>query len=353
MELIHGGDVAGYALRYGRPPLDFSASLNPFGTPPGVVAAARRAAAESFAYPDPLCRSLSAALAARLRVPEPSLWIGNGAADVIFRAALAAKPRNALVPAPVFAEYERALRLVGCGMVRHYLKRDDLFDLNADLIGKIVPGVDLVVLCQPGNPTGRLIEPSLLDDIARRCREVGALLLVDECFCDFVEEPERWSLLRRAGGEKGLFVVGSFTKLYGMAGMRLGYGVCGDQALLDGVRGAGQPWSVSTIAQAAGLAALDEDAYLRESLEHIRAEKRRLAECFRLRGLDVIGDAANYLFFRAADVSLDRRLMEKGILIRSCANFHGLEPGYFRVAVRLRGENDRLLRAIDEIHGKG
>lgn len=353
MDLIHGGDIVGYRERYGRAPLDFSASLNPFGVPPGVLEAVRRAAGEAAPYPDPLSRELTAALASRLGVAKEQVFLGNGAADVVYRFALAAKNRVALIPVPTFAEYERALRVVGCDVRFHFLRPENGFRMGEDVLDSITSEVDTVFLCQPNNPTGVAIEPELLAAILERCRRTETMLFLDECFCDFMENPERYSLLSSIEAYRNLFILGSFTKLYGMAGIRLGYGVCGDVGLAARLHAAGQPWAVSNLAQAAGLAALAADDYVARSLPVLRTERDRLAAALAERGFDVIGDAANYVFFRAADSALDRKLMEQGVLIRNCGNFSGLEGGYFRVAVRLERENEQLLRAMDSIQANG
>ena len=346
MDLIHGGDVVGYRMRYGRPPLDFSASLNPFGMPPAVRKAARQAVDDSVAYPDPLCRRLVLALAERLDVPETFLFCGNGAADVIYRYVQAIRPRTALVTAPTFAEYERALASGGCRIERHLLREKDAFAIGNDILGRISPDLDVLFVCQPNNPIGRLTHPDIMAAILERTAETGTLLFVDECFLRFVDNPERHSLVPLLSRRQNLFVLDSFTKLYGMAGVRLGYGICSEHTLIEKLSAAGQPWAVSTVAQAAGVAALGEMEYVEKTRRTIRKEKQRLVDGLKKLPLRVIGDEANYVFFHTSKANLDTLLAEEGIMIRNCANFPGLRPGYFRVSVRLEEENDLLLGAM-------
>lgn len=346
MDAIHGGDVTGYQLRHGRPPLDFSASLNPLGMPVAVLEAARRAVGESVPYPDPWCRRLAAALAERLDARPENVFIGNGAADVIHRLAQAVRPRAALIPAPAFAEYEQALAIVGCETRFHPLREEREFRLGEDILPEIKPGLDLLFLCQPNNPTGQVAEPELLLAILRRATETGTLVAVDECFCHFVEQSRRYTLLGQIGHFHNLVLIDSFTKLYGMAGIRLGYAVSRDERLVAALHRAGQPWAVSTVAQEAGLAALSETAYVERSLAFLHAERDWLGHELERLGLRIFGSRANYLFFRAARADLSARLEDVGILIRDCGNFRGLCPGYYRVAVRLREENARLVEAL-------
>ena len=192
--LVHGGDWAGFAAEYGAMPLDFSANVSPLGVPDGVRRAIEQAAAQADRYPDPLCRDLCRAIAQKETVPPEHVLCGNGAADLIFRAVLARKPRKALVTAPSFAEYAAALETVDCETMRYALKEERDFRLEEDFLQAITPDVDMVFLCQPNNPTGLTSSRKLLLHIAARCRDCGALLVLDECFTDFLDMPEAHSM---------------------------------------------------------------------------------------------------------------------------------------------------------------
>lgn len=346
MERTHGGDWAAYREAYGSTPLDFSASVSPLGVPDGVQAAIRRAAAEADRYPDPACRSLRRAVAAHEGVPEAWVLCGSGAADLIWRAVLAAKPGRALVTAPCFGEYEAALDAFGCELLRFPLREP--FALTETLLRRIDRGLDLLFLCNPNNPTGRTIEPGLLRRIVRRCGESGTRLILDECFAGFLDEPELYTAKGLLEGCPRLLILKAFTKLYGMAGVRLGYALCADTAYLDAMRRAGPPWSVSSLAQEAGLAALMDKDYVNRLRALIRSERPRLARELEALGVKVIPGEANFLLFQSG-TCLAARLRERGILIRSCADFHGLDASWYRVAVRTREDNDRLIAALREM----
>ena len=347
MQLVHGGDWAGYRAQFGRDALDFSANVSPLGLPEGVAQAITAALPHADRYPDPLCRELRAKLALHEQLPEEQILCGNGAADLIFRLVLARRPRAALVTAPSFAEYTAALETVGCTVERCFLKDADDFAVTESFLDAIHPGLDMVFLCQPNNPTGQLTPPALVECILRRCAACGALLVVDECFLDFL--PDGGTLsgkdLLPAGG---LVILKAFTKLYGMAGVRLGYCLSADTALLDAMRQAGQPWAVSSLAQAAGIAALDETAYVEQVRALIAQQRPRLTAGLRALGLRVLDGRANYLLFRAPE-TLGGQLLQKGIVLRSCANYPGLDAGWYRTAVRTGPENEHLLKALAEV----
>ena len=346
-EYTHGGDLLTAQSRYGGAVLDFSTNLNPLGMPPQVKQAA--AEADGAAYPDPLCRHLRQAIAAHDGVEEGQVICGNGAADLIFRLAFALKPRKALLTAPTFSEYEGALTCVGCQVERYALDIDRDFDLDEGFLKAIVPGVELVFLCTPNNPTGRLMDPELLAEAARRCRDVGARLVVDECF------------LPLAGGGAGLaprltefphlFLLRAFTKSYAMAGLRLGYGLSADLELLETLGRFAQPWGVSAPAQAAGTAAFTRcPQWPEQARALVERERPVLAAGLEGLGCRVVPSQANYLMFQAEHITdLKEKLLQRGILLRSCANYHNLGPDWYRVCVKGGEENRRLLAALKEV----
>lgn len=348
MELVHGGDWAGYRAEFGCDALDFSANVSPLGLPAGVAAAITNALPTADRYPDPLCRELRAALAGAEGVPADWILCGNGAADLIFRLALAVRPRRALLPAPTFAEYEAALQTVGCAVQRVFLREENEFAVTEEFIDAVTPETDIVFLCQPNNPTGQVTPPALVERLVRRCAACGAVLVVDECFLDFLPDRDAWTAKQLLRDAPQLVILKAFTKLYAMAGVRLGYALCGDAALLEKMRGAGQPWAVSSLAQAAGLAALQETAYAGAVRALIAEQRPRMAAGLRALGLRVMDGQANYLLFRATP-DFGEKLRRRGAVVRSCANYPGLDAAWYRTAVRTAEENTRLLQIMGEI----
>lgn len=348
MKLVHGGDWAGYRAEFGCDALDFSANVSPLGLPAGVAAAITNALPTADRYPDPLCRELRAALAGAEGVPADWILCGNGAADLIFRLALAVRPRRALLPAPTFAEYEAALQTVGCAVQRVFLREENEFAVTEEFIDAVTPETDIVFLCQPNNPTGQVTPPALVERLVRRCAECGAVLVVDECFLDFLPDRDAWTAKQLLRDAPQLIILKAFTKLYAMAGVRLGYALCGDAALLEKMRGAGQPWAVSSLAQAAGLAALQETVYAGAVRALIAEQRPRMAAGLRALGLRVMDGQANYLLFRATP-DFGEKLHRRGAVVRSCANYPGLDAAWYRTAVRTAQENTRLLQIMGEI----
>ena len=205
----------------------------------------------------------------------------------------------------------------------------------------------MVFLCQPNNPTGQLTPLALVEALVRRCEACSALLVVDECFLDFLPESEALSA-KKLLASQNLIILKAFTKLYGMAGVRLGYCLCSNIALLDKMQTAGQPWAVSSLAQAAGLAALDETAYVARVQELIAEQRPVLRDGLRALGLRALHGSANYLLFQASE-TLSDSLRQRGIVLRSCGNYPGLDGSWYRTAVRTAPENQQLLKALQEV----
>ena len=350
MDAEHGGAWAAYKDRYGREPLDFSANLCPLGLPRGVREAAASAILEAEHYPDSACTKLQEALAREYDIPAERIVCGTGAAELIWRLCQSLRPKTALLPVPSFSEYERALQAAGCDILYFPLDPERDFAPGEELLTVLEERVDMLFLCQPNNPTGRAIQPALLRRIWERCEAQGTWLILDECFLDFLDEPENNTLLPELENAPHLILLRAFTKSHAMAGFRLGYALCGSAALAEELRHGAQPWPVSAVAQAAGLAALADRDYAARRANWIRAERPRMLAALKSLGFRVIPGEGNFLLFYSNDLDLVEALKEKGILLRSCGNFRGLGPGWYRTAIRTAEENDALLRALKERH---
>lgn len=344
----HGGDIYCDG-RKGRSLLDFSANINPAGIPESVKAAAKESLCFCETYPDPLCRELRYALGEFHGLDPAHIVCGNGAADVIFRLVFAVKPKKALVVSPTFSEYESALKAWGCDT--HYIDLDPDKDFIPDenVIKGVTQGTELVFFCNPNNPTGMAMPGEFVKALLDKCREAGAILVVDECFLSFIENEEAYSAVRYIRGNNRLFILKAFTKMYAMAGIRLGYGLCSDTDLINKITVTGQPWSVSTIASKCGVAALKEKEFVKRTVQLNKQERIWLSDQLASLGLKVYKSFANYMMFKSEDTSLCQKLEEQGVLIRSCSNYRGLGEGFYRVAVKKHSHNLCLVEALKNV----
>ena len=354
----HGGDWASYEIEYGKAPLDFSMNVNPLGMSEKVKKAIAEAAETAERYPDPECRKLRDAIAEAEGVSADRIFCGAGAADVIYRLAKAAKhgeePRL-LITAPTFSEYEEAFASEGWHVERWLLKEEEDFAVGEDLAAAIEAvnreadgGADILILCEPNNPTGIATDRAVLERILAACEKSGTTLVIDECFNGFLDDPEGHTLKGYLEEHKNLIILKAFTKLYGMAGVRLGYCLCAEAETAERLAKAGPPWNVSSLAQAAGIAALDDTEHASEGMKIVKEERQWLKEQLLELGFGRVYGEANYLLFKGAE-GLDEKLRGRGILIRNCDNYHGLGEGWFRIAVRSRDDNQTLIEAMRSV----
>jgi len=348
----HGGNVYAVARQTGAAPgrlLDYSANINPLGLPASVAAAVADALAYVVNYPDPAAVALKDAIGRRYGVAGELITCGNGAAELLYVLCHMRRPRRVLVPAPTFCEYERAARAAGAAVTYHTLAAGDGFALDPAAFAAKLPGIDIAFLCNPNNPTGRLISRDAVEAIAAAAARRGAWLVVDESFLDFLPAAADYTCRPLLGAYSNLVILQSLTKFYAIPGLRLGFLLADPAigALLD--RGK-DPWNVNTLAQAAGVAALADDAYRAASIAAIAAARQHLARGLAaLPGLHPFPACANFILARLAGLTapvLRRALLQDGILIRDCGNYPGLSDAYIRLAVKLPEQNEILLAAL-------
>ncbi len=349
MEYLHGGDIYRNQAEY-----DFSANINPLGMPLASIQAAHEGVVLAGRYPDYSCQSLREAIGQYHGVDKSYIFCGNGVAELIFTLCYSLEPKRAFSVAPTFQEYERAVNAAGGVMEYHYLSKDNEFDLQQDFVTELfnnVGDLDMVFLCNPNNPTGRIIKKDMLLKILETCQDRDVYLCVDESFLPFLEDEENYSMVDYVGSYDRLIVLRSFTKIYGMPGLRLGYVLTSDKALLKTMGEKCQPWSVSTVAQMAGVAALKDEAFLEKTRQLIVGEREYIkAELMPLIAHKYFESYGNYMLFKG-DVDLKERLLQEGVLIRDCSNFLGLKEGYYRIAVRSTSENKELVRRVTKWQG--
>jgi threonine-phosphate decarboxylase len=385
----HGGNQYGIRRRLGlgdRPLLDFSVSLNPLGPPPAALAAARRAIDRSGEYPEPGCPRLTAKIAAKHGVPDDRVIVGAGTSEIIsliaqsLREVLALHAREigdetmslAHLIEPAYGEYRRASVL---NELRTTVWKKPTMGWDMDFLPMSANGIYWTG--NPTSPVGRAWDRSTL---LRKVDEAqGLLVVVDEAYLPFYADEAERTVTTAAASRTNLLALRSVTKIYAMPGIRVGYAVASAD-MVDRLKQYQNPWSVDSPSEAALLAALDDEEYLDRSIELIAAESAWLTD----RLWDVPGvrpvwptqvrpegtaPRPNWVLVSLVDTSwtsvqVHEELARRGILVRECSNFSGLEPGSFvtgpngleiktqghlRFAVRTKFENDKLVTILEDI----
>jgi len=350
----HGGNIISLARQRGFSPadsIDFSASINPLGLSPKVREAIIGSLDRLVHYPDNDCGELKQALAEFHGIPSGYFAIANGSTEIIYNLPAILPGKRILIISPSFSEYSNALLQHQCEVQHMILSPNDNFSLDLDRLSKVLSeNYDALYLCNPGNPTGMLYSREVVEQVYDLCRETRTFLVLDEAFMDFCEETSAKNAI--IASDHGI-VLRSMTKFYGIPGLRLGYAMAAP-ALIDRLTSMGGPWSVNTLAQAAGVAALADVGYSKRSIDYIAGLRKNFSRM--LSGfpqLTVYPSNANFLLVEIdsniTSTELKQRLMEKMILIRDCSTFTGLSSRFFRVAVRTEPENARLIESLKEI----
>lgn len=350
MPKIHGGDVFAAASELGVAPaeiLDFSASINPLGSPPAALQAATAALQECGHYPEITASSLRSDLAGFHTLPPECLLPGAGSTELLYLLPRVLRPRRAVLVEPAFSEYRRALEQVGCPVEPFLPPPGKLLDIDR-LTPSLRGDTDLLILANPANPSGQILTREQIVDLVGRCRG-RCQLVIDEAFVDFAPEH---SVIDQVATEKHLWILRSMTKFYAIPGLRVGY-LAGPLGGMERIAAAKEPWTLSTPAIAAARACLREREFRERTLVEVAELRAGLGRQLESLGCTVFPSVVNYLLVRlpqnmpsAGDVTASLR--RQGVLVRDCGNFAGLDQNFLRVAVRGAAENARLVAVLRE-----
>lgn len=300
-------------------------------------------------YPDPDSVNLRKALQWYCKIPHEQIVIGNGATEIIYNfcKAFLSKKTPVLIPIPTFGEYEAAVKLSGCKII--FFKTMNL-ENNLDYFIKKIPKNGCVFVCNPNNPTGKLISKKNLLKIIQAGKKKSSLVFVDESFIELVPESNQ-SVIKFVKKFPNLFVLRSMTKSFGLAGVRVGYGVASKQ-IISVLNNLKIPWNVSGLAQYAAGAALCSISYLDKSKRIIKNESKYLRNSIsKISGFECHHTDTNFILIKTKQKSksIQKKLLKNKILIRDCSSFHGLNNNYIRIAVKTRKENKKLVKALEKI----
>jgi len=340
LDFSHGGNI----YRFKRKQvIDFSANINPLGLPGDVKKALYGNFGRILHYPDPEARNITQKIAEYWRINKENVLVGNGSAELIYLIMAAFRPKTVFIPLPTFSEYERAARSVKSQVRFIRLRKKDNFKLDDSEIGR----TDILFLCNPNNPTGNLI----LDDYRIIDKLPGKLIVVDEAFMDFLPDEGNQTMIKKA---ERFIILRTFTKFFALPGLRIGYLVA-HKDIIKVLKQHQIPWSVNVFAQEAARIILDNKDFINKTRLFIKKEREFLFdEINMIKGLAPFPSVTNFLLVEIEDKNLTssvltEKLIQRGILIRDCANFRGLGNRFIRIAVRSHKENLSLLKALKEV----
>jgi threonine-phosphate decarboxylase len=361
MQPTHGGNVYKVAREQGVPVdhiVDFSASINPLGTPVTGLRAIRSALKQIVHYPDPDCWKLRQELAQQCGADPDMILIGNGSTELIHLLPRALTMNSALIVGPTFEEYARALMAAGSSVQYVHARREERFRPPVEEVLRQLSSkrsrFDAVFVCNPNNPTGQVMTRQIVRHLVEVVDRQEGWFIVDEAFIDFCPSQSVVSILR---AYPRMIVLRSLTKFYAMPGLRIGY-LVGACKVVDRLKDRQPPWSVNSLAQEVFHTVLRDHAYATKSRIFMRHERSRFVHGLRsLFGVQVYPSAANFFLIElpawTCACEVTDRLASEGLLVRDCSTFPGLDAQMIRVAIRTAKENRRLIAALRAILKKG
>ncbi|QUB97523.1 threonine-phosphate decarboxylase CobD [Leptotrichia sp. oral taxon 221] len=345
--------------------LDYSSNINPYGLPENLKKEIFEKLFVLERYPDPDYIELREKIAEKNNLNIENIIVGNGATEIIFLFMKILSPKKVLIVSPTFGEYERAIKastLANDSLEINYfeLKETENFVLNVkNLETELENNYDLLILCNPNNPTGQFLKLKKLEEILKICEQKNTKLFVDEAFVEFVEDWENESIINSKENKENLFVIRAFTKFFAIPGLRLGYGICFNNNLLKKMLEKKEPWSVNNIADLAGKTVLDDENYIQKTKEWIKDQKKYMYENLnKIEGLRAYKTEVNFILLKIEDNLLEKgldvknlrkKMLEKGILIRDASNFIYLNKHYFRLAIKDKLNNEKVIETLTSI----
>ena len=345
--ISHGGP---FSITHPSPDiLDFSSNINPMGTSILVRKTIKNQLDTIQFYPDSESTQLRKNLQHYTKIPYSQIVVGNGATEIIYNfcQAFLSNKTPVLIPIPTFGEYESAAKLSGTKV--SFFKTMNLEKDVDDFIFKI-PNDGCIFICNPNNPTGNLISKKTLQKIIISANKKKTLVFIDECFIELVPDHDE-SIIKFIKKYNNLFILRSLTKSFALAGLRIGYGI-GSKQMISVLNKIKIPWNVSGLAQQAASAALSHSFYLTKVKKMIKKESSYLINYIsKLKNFQCNTTSTNFILIKTKMKSktLQKKLLEKKILIRDCSTIRGLNNNYIRIAVKTRKENKKLIKALERL----
>lgn len=347
--MLHGGDVYSEGLLKGRELLDFSSNINPLGVPKSFTDNISEALKSIERYPDIKYRKIMKCLKEYTGIYEKYFVIGNGAAEIIDLVISCFK--SILIVIPSFAEYEANAIKWGCNIRYSYLNKN--MDFNYEDILNKLKNADALIIGNPNNPNGNIIDKTEFKDILDYCEKKGKSIIIDEAFIEFTGE-SCFSFVEDIKHYNCIFIIRALTKFFAMPGVRFGYGISKNNVLLENIKQKQNPWNINCFAEHAVKYVLKDEEYIEKSLQWIEGERNYFTS--RLKKIEFVEEVyktfSNYVLCRLKGISdeeLYKHCMENGISIRKAGSFKGLDDSYVRFAIKDRSSNETLLNILSEV----
>lgn len=357
-EAFHGSDLEVIGKRYHLDKdsiIPYASNVNPLGISP----MARQTLIDNIdaikAYPDRDYISLKTSISKYCGADKEQLILGNGTSDLIRLTLDTLSPKKTMIIGPTYAEYGRAAHLTGSEVETYMLKNWDDFELDVDMFLKALKeSIDLLIICNPNNPTGKAITREQMDEILKRCLELDIFVMVDETYVEFVKDVELISSVALTKKYDNLIVLRGVSKFFASPGLRLGYAITNNEDFLAATANGKTPWNINAYASIAGVMFEDEH-YINLTKSLIQTERNLIVSALSSRKtIKVFKPAANFVLIKLLKEDLTASdvfdyCIQKGFMIRDCSDYEGLGDKYIRFCFMKPEQNDNVVNTILEI----
>ena len=338
--------------------ISFSANINPLGISGNLRSSLSHQLDAITTYPDREYRELRKCIAAYAGTQPENIIVGNGSTELISLFIQTYAPKKTLILGPTYSEYEREISLEGGSTLYYPLREEQNFQLDtADLCTHLNDSLDLLVLCNPNNPTSTSISRREMRRILDACLQYGIFVMVDETYVEFTAEEDQVSSVPLTNYYTNLIILRGTSKFFAAPGLRLGYAVTGNRDLIRSVNTRQNPWSISSLAEIAGRLMFQDQEYIRETQSLISGERGRLFSLLdSWDSVTAYRPTANFMLVKILKENVDAdqlfdHCIRKGLMIRNCSTFPFLNNRFFRFCFMKPEQNDRLIEAFRELLG--
>ena len=353
---FHGSDLEKIEAIYGikkEEIVSFSANVNPLGVSPLLRATLAEKIDAITTYPDREYTSLRKCIADYCGTTYENILVGNGSTELISLFIQIRQPKKALILGPTYSEYERSITLGGGTSLCYPLKEENNFQLDTDdFISKLNENIDLVVLCNPNNPTSTAITRKEMRKILDACKQYDIFVMVDETYIEFAGNYEEINSVPLTAHYNNIIILRGTSKFFAAPGLRLGYAITGNRDLIDYINTHKNPWMINSLAVVAGEIMFQDKEYIAKTKELITSERERMYQAFEAHpDFKPYPASGNFVLVRILKEDLTsgmlfERAIKERMMIRDCSSFPFLDQHYIRFCVMGPEDNDRLLECL-------
>lgn len=358
-EHFHGSDLEKIEQVYHIKKEDitsFSANVNPLGVSPLLKKTLTNHIDSITSYPDREYTSLRKAISQYTNTDPSNIVVGNGSTELISLFIQIHSPKSALLLAPTYSEYEREISLCGGTFDYHYLQENNDFKLDLSALkNQLKEGFDLLVLCNPNNPTSTALTKDEIVSILTICRQYHIFVIIDETYIEFTPDILTFTAASCITSFDNLVILRGISKFFAAPGLRLGYAICGNADLLSKMNQIKNPWTINSLAAIAGEIMFSDKEYMEATKQLIDQERTKICQALSsCKFVKYYNPMANFFLLKITNDKINANIVfetciKKGLMIRDCSTFAGLDDSYFRFCIMSPGENDKLLAILTKL----